>query len=181
MNKSKRLAAAFAALLACALMLTACNTTAALDSQSSSTSSTSSESSASSEESSAPSEESSASSEESGLGLYNNIEDYLADPAVKAQMDASMDSMQTSDMSIVVTGEGNALVYTFTYGVQLDLSDEATKESVVSALEEGMAQQADVYTGIADSLRPLVTAKDVSVRIIYNNADGSEIYSCEFE
>lgn len=44
-----------------------------------------------------------------------------------------------------------------------------------------MEQQSSVFEGIVDELQNEVQDAGVKVRIVYNNADGTEIYSCEFE
>ena len=65
--------------------------------------------------------------------------------------------------------------------VEAYLQDETVNSTVVSALESGMEQQSSVFEGIVDELQNEVQDAGVKVRIVYNNADGTEIYSCEFE
>lgn len=52
---------------------------------------------------------------------------------------------------------------------------------MVDALKSGTEAQAAAYENIAAMLRSVISADDIRVRLTYNNADGSEIYSCEFE
>lgn len=89
--------------------------------------------------------------------------------------------MSSDEFTVEIAGEGNTLIYTFTFGEAIDLSDETIKAAIVSALESGMEQQRSVFEGIADELQEQVEEENVKVRIVYNNADGTEIYSGEFE
>ena len=114
-------------------------------------------------------------------GKPKDVEAYLQDDTVAQQLDEQLSAMESSDYSVDVTAEGNTLIYTFAFGKQIDLSDETVNSTVVSALESGMEQQSSVFEGIVDELQNEVQDAGVKVRIVYNNADGTEIYSCEFE
>ena len=114
-------------------------------------------------------------------GKPKDVEAYLQDDTVAQQLDEQLSAMESSDYSVDVTAEGNTLIYTFAFGQQIDLSDETVNSTVVSALESGMEQQSSVFEGIVDELQNEVQDAGVKVRIVYNNADGTEIYSCEFE
>ena len=74
---------------------------------------TSSDTSASSE---AVSEDSTASSEtessaSAGEAMFASLADYLADPDVKASIDAEIENQTDDSMTIKVYADGNALVY----------------------------------------------------------------------
>lgn len=114
-------------------------------------------------------------------GKPKNIEAYLKNETVAKQLDEQLSSMSSDEFTVEIAGEGNTLIYTFTFGEAIDLSDETIKAAIVSALESGMEQQRSVFEGIADELQEQVEEENVKVRIVYNNADGTEIYSGEFE
>lgn len=141
------------------------------------TSSTSAESSSSSE---ATSEDSTASSEpessaSTGEAMFASLADYLADPDVKASIDAEIENQTDDSMTIKVYADGNALVYEY------DLSDEDIKQSVLDALKEGCEENASTFEDIADTLESEVGLSGVHVRLVYLNGDGSEIYTHDFE
>lgn len=140
------------------------------------TSSTSAESSASSE---AASEDSTASSADGAM--FASLADYLADPDVKASIDAEIEAQTDDSMTIKVYADGNALVYEYQYTDEYDLSDEATKQSVQDALKEGCEENAETFENIASTLESEVGLSGVHVRLIYLNGDGSEIYTHDFE
>ena len=143
------------------------------------TSSTSAESSSSSEDSTASSEpESSAST---GEAMFASLADYLADPDVKASIDAEIENQTDDSMTIKVYADGNALVYEYQFTDEYDLSDEDIKQSVLDALKEGCEENASTFEDIADTLESEVGLSGVHVRLVYLNGDGSEIYTHDFE
>ena len=147
------------------------------------TSSTSAESSSSSE---AASEDSTASSEpesssSTGKAMFASLADYLADPDVKASIDAEIENQTDDSMTIKVYADGNALVYEYQFTDEYDLSDEDIKQSVLDALKEGCEENASTFEDIADTLESEVGLSGVHVRLVYLNGDGSEIYTHDFE
>lgn len=187
MKRNKTLTVLLSAmLLLAAFAFTGCSTAAVLPENSSSESSTSesstSESSASEDSSSEDSsDESSEESSSTGLGLYSSVGDYLADPAVIAELDETIAAMEGSGMAVTVSADGNTLVYTYTYETQLDIPDEDTLATFADAMKAGLTEQASAFEGIADSLRTIIDADDIAVRLVYCNADGTELYSHTFE
>ena len=139
-------------------------------------SSTSASSEASSE---AVSEDSTASS--AGDTEFATLADYLADPDVKASIDAEVENQTDDSMTIKVYADGNALVYEYQFTDEYDLSDDATKQSVQDALKEGCEENASTFEDIADTLESEVGLSGVHVRLVYLNGDGSEIYTHDFE
>lgn len=143
------------------------------------TSSTSDESSSSSE---AASENSTASSEsESSASTGEAMFASLADPDVKASIDAEIENQTDDSMTIKVYADGNALVYEYQFTDEYDLSDEDIKQSVLDALKEGCEENASTFEDIADTLESEVGLSGVHVRLVYLNGDGSEIYTHDFE
>ena len=113
-------------------------------------------------------------------GKPKNIEAYLKNETVAKQLDEQLGSMSSDEFTVEIAGEGNTLIYTFTFGEAIDLSDETIKAAIVSALESGMEQQRSVFEGLADQIRAQVQGDDVAIRVVYSNADGSEIYAATF-
>ena len=97
------------------------------------------------------------------------------------QINSQIAALENSGLTVSVYADGSTLVYDYTYAQQLDLSDEAVKQSIVDALRSGTEEQAETYKNIASVLRAIISEDNIKVRLVYNNADGSEIYTCEFE
>ena len=174
MKPYKTCALVLACLLAAVMLCTACSLIPTFESSSA----------ASSEAAPTPAteeESSEMSSSAPQTGLWSSVGEYLEDPSVVEQIDAEIAAAEGTGLAIAVYADGNTLVYDYTYAEQLDLSDETTKPSMVDALKSGIEAQAAAYENIAAMLRSVISADDIKVRLTYNNADGSEIYSCEFE
>lgn len=111
---------------------------------------------------------------------YGTLADLLADETVAAQLNEQLASMSSDEFSVSVSAEGNTLVYNLTFTEMIDLSDETLKTTLVSALEAGMDEQRSTFEGLAELLRTQIQSSDVAIRIVYSNADGSEIYTALF-
>ena len=164
-------ALALACLLAVAMLCTACSSVP--------TPSSAESSEPVSELSSAVSSE--ASGSETEATQWNSVAEYLTDPTVVEQINSQIAALENSGLTVSVYADGSTLVYDYTYAQQLDLSDESVKQSIVDALRSGTEEQAETYKNIASVLRAIISEDNIKVRLVYNNADGSEIYTCEFE
>lgn len=148
-------------------------------SSSSSESSAVSEDSGSSESGSSSEAGSEVSTDENGLvdGKYPSIQAFLDDPQISEQINQMVDSLAEGDLNIDVHADGDKLVYTFTFAEFPEGTDMA---AISASLEENMDNQASVFENIATSMKEVVNEADPKVRVAYNAADGSEIYSREF-
>lgn len=163
----------------CALALAGLLTLSALAGCTSAKTVVGGDSSSTSASSEAVSEDSTASSV--GDTEFATLADYLADPDVKASIDAEIENQTDDSMTIKVYADGNALVYEYQFTDEYDLSDEAEKQSVQDALKEGCEENASTFENIADTLESEVGLSGVHVRLVYLNGDGSEIYTHDFE
>lgn len=163
----------------CALALAGLLTLSALAGCTSAKTVVGGDSSSTSASSEAVSEDSTASSV--GDTEFATLADYLADPDVKASIDAEVENQTDDSMTIKVYADGNALVYEYQFTDEYDLSDDATKQSVQDALKEGCEENASTFEDIADTLESEVGLSGVHVRLVYLNGDGSEIYTHDFE
>ena len=109
-------------------------------------------------------------------GLYANIEALMSSEEMKSQLDSVLESMKSDDMDVTVTGQGNKLVYTFTYK---DVGDMDLGE-LSDSLSEATETLGGTFETIASSLAPLVKEANPSVVVIYNAPDGTELYNHEF-
>lgn len=122
---------------------------------------------ASSEAASSEAEESSEA--QAGTGTFATVADYLADPAMKQQLDALAEALEGSGMTMTIEAEGNALVYDYTFSTEMD---DATREAAAAALEDSLAQQADTFSSIAATLQQAVETDGVSVIVRYRDSNG---------
>ena len=77
-------------------------------------------------------------------------------------------------MSISVTGEGNKLIYTYTFAAGTDLT------GAEEVLKAGLDSQKDTFKNVAASLKDAVDVSNPIVVVQYKDSDGNEIYFAEF-
>lgn len=84
------------------------------------------------------------------------------------------DLYKDSGMTFTMTGEGNKLIYTYTY-------PEGMNTSGMADAMDGIADQmAPSFELIAESLKNVVEVDNPVLVVKYMDADGTELYSREF-
>lgn len=109
-----------------------------------------------------------------GCGKYATVEEYVNSDAVQAELETALAQLEGSGMQMEVYGEGNKLVYSYTYDVELDV------ELAAPLLEDAMASESATFEEVAESLKDAVDVENPTVVVEYLNPDGSVIYSAEF-
>ena len=112
---------------------------------------------------------------------YDDITDYLADPRVQSENEAQLAELEDSGISGKIYAENNILVYDYTFEVQLEISEETQKEALIAELDAGLNTLTDSFNALTAELRKVIDIDDITVRVIYRNADGTELYSREFQ
>lgn len=107
-------------------------------------------------------------------GTYASMEEYVESPVIKDTIDSLLETMESMGMNIEVKGDGNKLIYEYTFLQQMDA--DTVKESLETSLES----QATTMESVAKSLIGVVEVDTPVVVVRYLNADGSELYSREF-
>ena len=178
-----------AAVLALAMLfsLAACGGKGSGSSSQPSSSESSASGGSSEESSSEPSSSEASSGEESSEssapeGKYATVKAFIEDPAVKAELDQSIETMlgDNDDMSVSLDGTEDTLIYLFTFSEEaMATTDE---ESLKTALAKGLEEESFVSTfeQIAGSVATVVEASNVKVKVVYAKADGTELASREY-
>ena len=109
-------------------------------------------------------------------GKYANVAALVNSDEMQSQLESMKDQFGDTGASLDITGEGNKLIYTFTYA---DLGDQDA-ETIATALETAMEQMASVFETIASSLSTQVEAANPTVVVTYKVADGTELFSKEY-
>ncbi len=112
-------------------------------------------------------------------GKFATIEDFVNSSIMQAQFETMKKQVEgdgDEGMTVDLTGEGNKLIYTFTY-TELDDVDQETLSTV---LEAGLDQEADTFEDVASSLKSAVEVENPVVVVTYKAPDGSELCSREF-
>lgn len=77
-------------------------------------------------------------------------------------------------LDLKITGEGNKLIYTYTYATQLD------EDGVAEQLKEGLNAQASTFEGVASNLKDVINVDNPVVVVTYLNKDGTVLHTQEF-
>ena len=101
------------------------------------------------------------------------LEDYINSDSEAQEMIDSMGS--TSGMSIDVTD--NTLTYTYAYDQTFD---DATKELMSTELENAMSSMGSTFESLVDTLEEGSEISGITVRVVYTDAEGTELYSAEY-
>ena len=112
---------------------------------------------------------------------YDDITDYLTDPRVQSENEAQLAELEDSGISGKIYAENNILVYDYTFEVQLEISEETQKEALIAELDAGLNTLTDSFNALTAELRKVIDIDDITVRVIYRNTDGTELYSRDFQ
>lgn len=103
----------------------------------------------------------------------SNLEEYVNSNNEAKQ---ALESMKTDALNVEV--KENTIIYTYTYEQTFDSSVvEALSGSIESTLDESSSS----FTSMADTLEKESKIEEVTVKVIYLNGDGSEIFSKEYK
>lgn len=172
----------FFAVLLCAVMAasaTACANLSAGNSESSKAESAVSQ--ASEEETSAPetTKEESSKAESSTSIMFSNIQEYLEYPSTQKSLESAKESAESVNLfTVECYADDDTLVYEYKYTKQLpDNSIDQVVEyfkKITETLEAGMVP-------VMKDLVAYVDETDPKIKVVYLNADGSELYSIIFD
>lgn len=105
---------------------------------------------------------------------FATMKEYAESPEVQKQMETMADLYKDSGLTFTMTGEGNKLIYTYTY-------PEGVNTSGMADAMDGIADQmAPTFELIAETLKNVVEVDNPVLVVKYMDADGTELYSREF-
>lgn len=114
---------------------------------------------------------------------FATIQDFIDSDLFQNQWGSMIQELDGSGMSIELLGEGDTLVYQFTYDEFASTDfDEDTLTLMADTLKEALADEstADTFVSIAKSLKAAVKVDKPAVRVAYQTSDGVEIASAEY-
>ena len=155
------------------LALTACQGQAPASSASAATESSAAESSAP-----ASSESSASGRETSAAGAYATMEEYVATSEMQEAIESIRSTVDSSLMTVELVGEGNKLIYNFTYQNLDDQDLGDLGDALKKTLED--EDMVSTYRNIAQALKPVVAVDDPVVVVNYRTPDGSLLAGKEY-
>lgn len=108
----------------------------------------------------------------SGCGSPATLEEYIESDTEAQQ---AIDSLSTSGMTVDV--EGNTLTYTYAYDQTFD---QATIDLMVVEMEKAMNSMSSTFESVGDTLEEGSGIDGITVKVIYTDAAGTEIYAAEY-
>ena len=109
---------------------------------------------------------------------FDSVEDFLNEPSMAAYVAEAEESFDNDDMSARIYGEGDTMIYEFTYKVKL--TDDQIAQ-LASALNDSISASAEAFSEDLENLRQYVSADEPKVLIVYLAGDGTEITSRLFK
>lgn len=164
------------AALACALVMsmTACQSGSAASAASSALPSPSSQVAASSQ--AAPVSSRSVSQSAAKVKKFDSMSAFVKSDMFQKQIDTMMKAFKGQSIKLDVAGEGNKLIYSYSYTVEL--SDLPAEKSTIS---ESLEEQKGIFNLLAKSLKSAVTVEDPVVVVRCLTKGGEEILSKTYD
>lgn len=101
---------------------------------------------------------------------FASMQEYV--DSQKEIFDETLKQLEGSGMSMKIYAEGNTLVYHYIYDNPVEVSEEDLAE-----METTLAASKEQFQTLIRQLEALIEADDIAIKILYENPDGSEVYS----
>lgn len=108
-----------------------------------------------------------------GSGKYATMQEYVRSAEMQAQIASLQQTMEEQGLNMTITGNGNELIYTYTYPSEVS-------DVMGDALETALQAQSSTFESIAETLKLAVDVDNPVVVVRYLSSDGTEICSMEF-
>lgn len=108
-----------------------------------------------------------------GSGKYATMQEYVRSAEMQAQVASLQQTMEEQGLNMTITGDGNKLIYTYTYPSEVP-------DVMGDALESALQAQSSTFESIAETLKQAVDVDNPIVVVRYLSSDGTEICSMEF-
>ena len=105
------------------------------------------------------------------MDVTQALEDYAEENLRIAE-----EQMDGSGVNLEITVDGNSLIYTYTNETQMDNSDG----SVTSQLDAAAESNADSFQSVVDQIAQDINQQDIQLKVVYLNADGTELGSYSY-
>lgn len=105
------------------------------------------------------------------MDVTQALEDYAEENLRFAE-----EQMEGSGVNLEITVDGNSLIYTYTNETQMDNSDG----SVTSQLDAAAESNADSFQSVVDQIAQDINQQDIHLKVVYLNADGTELGSYSY-
>ena len=105
--------------------------------------------------------------------MFASVQEYL--DAQKDQVDAVIEQNKNSGMSMEVKADGDTLIYRYVYDETVTVT-----QYVIDSFDSSLDLYKSQFESILDEMEKYIDAKNPAVQLLYENPDGSLVYSCLF-
>lgn len=115
-----------------------------------------------------------------GSSDYANLDEWMVGDERELIINAVNTQLASSGMMMDVYADGNVLVMDYTYTEQQDL-EGLTQEDIDAVFDEQVAPTfSSMVTSMFDSFESEYGLILDDIRLVFRNADGTELYSCDY-
>ncbi len=117
---------------------------------------------------------------------YETLEECFADPEIKEQVDAEVESAIAdsglSDMysNVEARAEDNVLIYDYTYADAITFTDECQRRAWYNTFIDEIEPSRSQFEEIAADLDESLNLEGITVQLIYRNTDGTELMAYDY-
>lgn len=106
--------------------------------------------------------------------VFATVKEFIEDPSTQEALESSLQGLADPDMfDVAVTGTDDSLIYKFTFTESA--MEDVDESLMISQLEDGLADNAEVFSNIATSLTSVTTVAEPKCVVVYARPDGSTL------
>lgn len=110
---------------------------------------------------------------DSNKALFSTVQEYI--DAQKDDIDAAIESMEGSGMSMEIFADGDTIVYKYVYDSKVPVTKAVKKQ-----FEENLVLYEQQFYSVVDEMCEFIDVAEPKVRLVYENPDGSIVYEHMF-
>ena len=104
---------------------------------------------------------------------FDSVKAYV--DAQKDQIEDAKKELEGTGMSVEIKADGDTLVYRYIYDVELSVTDETTAQ-----FDANLELYKTQFDAVLDEMAELIDVKNPAVQLIYENPDGTVVYTHTF-
>ena len=104
---------------------------------------------------------------------FDSVKAYV--DAQKDQIEEAKKEVEGTGMSVEIEADGDTLVYRYIYDIEIPVTDETT-----TTFDENLELFKTQFDAVLDEMAELIDVKNPAVQLIYENPDGTVVYTHTF-
>ncbi len=106
---------------------------------------------------------------------FASVQEYIESPEMVDAIEEISSSFEAQGLAVDAYAEGDCLVYEYQYTQQLEMGEDS-----VQMLADSVDDMADTVQENLKEIKSIVDVENPTLKYVYLNADGAEIYSRTF-